>query len=70
MLDSNLAALYDVETKALKRAVKRNLDRFPPDFMFILTPDELKILRYQFGTSKNINGFNGLSVVIYNSNPL
>ncbi len=52
MLDFHLAELYDVETKTLKRAVKRNLDRFPTDFMFALTPDEYTPLRYQFGTLK------------------
>ena len=41
MLDSDLAALYQVETKALKQAVKRNLDRFPDDFMFELTKEEI-----------------------------
>lgn len=51
MLDSDLAELYQLETKALKRAVKRNLDRFPKDFMFELTKEEDKNLRYQFGTS-------------------
>ena len=51
MLDSDLAELYEVETKSLKRAVKRNIERFPPDFMFELTKDELEDWRYQFGTS-------------------
>lgn len=51
LLDFDLAVLYDVETKYLKRAVKRNIDRFPPDFMFILTKDEYEFsLRCQFGT--------------------
>ena len=40
MLDRELAFLYDVETKLLNRAMKRNSQRFPPDFMFQLTPDE------------------------------
>jgi hypothetical protein len=52
MLDADLAALYGTETKALKRAVRRNIKRFPPDFMFELTKEEFEILRYQFGTSK------------------
>lgn len=52
MLDFDLAALYGVQTKALNRAVARNLDRFPPDFMFVLTADELEILRFHFGTSR------------------
>ncbi|MFC1844619.1 ORF6N domain-containing protein [Thermodesulfobacteriota bacterium] len=51
MMDRDLAELYDVETKQLKRAVRRNIDRFPGDFMFELTDDELEILRCQFGTS-------------------
>lgn len=44
MLDFDLAKLYQVETKALKQAVRRNLDRFPEDFMFTLTPEEHKLL--------------------------
>ncbi len=47
MLDSDLAQLYRVETKYLKRQVKRNIDRFPSDFMFELTPEEVEILRCQ-----------------------
>jgi len=52
MLDRDLAELYGVETKQLKRAVKRNLDRFPPDFMFELSTDEYDALRCQTGTLK------------------
>lgn len=55
MLDSDLAKLYDVETKALKRAVRRNIDRFPDDFMFQLTESEQENLRYQIGTSSSAN---------------
>jgi hypothetical protein len=51
MFDVDLAALYGVQTKQLSRAVKRNLDRFPADFMFQLTPEEAEILRCQIGTS-------------------
>ena len=51
MLDSDLAALYGVETKALKRAVRRNINRFPEDFMFELSIEELAYLRCQIGTS-------------------
>ena len=51
MLDADLAALYGVETKALVRAVKRNADRFPGDFMFQLVEKELENLRCHFGTS-------------------
>jgi len=57
MLDSDLAKLYCVETKALVRAVKRNIDRFPDDFMFQLTAEEHHaFLRCQFGTSKRGSG--------------
>ena len=51
MLDKDLAELYQVETKVLNQAVKRNIDRFPTDFMFQLTKKELLNLRYQFGIS-------------------
>ena len=51
MLDSDLANLYGVETKNLKRAVKRNIERFPDDFMFELNKEEMEILRCQIGTS-------------------
>jgi len=51
MLDRDLAELYGVDTKQLKRAVRRNERRFPPDFAFGLTQDEFGILRSQFGTS-------------------
>ncbi len=51
MLDSDLAELYDVETKQLKRQVKRNIERFPEDFMFELTEFETNNLRSQIGTS-------------------
>ena len=52
MLDSDLAALYNVETKQLKRAVNRNIERFPDDFMFKLTKGEYLVLRRHFGTLK------------------
>ncbi|MGQ0828637.1 MAG: ORF6N domain-containing protein [Bacteroidota bacterium] len=51
MLDFHLGELYGVETKALKRAVNRNVRRFPSDFMFELTKSEFENLRYQFDTS-------------------
>ena len=51
MLDRDLAALYSVETKMLKRAVKRNIERFPDDFMFQLIKEEFDNLRCQNGTS-------------------
>ncbi len=50
MLDRDLAELYGVETGQLKRAVRRNVDRFPSDFMFVLTIKENNSLRCQFGT--------------------
>src|SRR6266850_1243426 len=51
MLDADLAALYNVETRILVRNVKRNLDRFPPDFMFQVSSNEFKTLRSQIGIS-------------------
>ena len=56
MLDSELAILYGVETKTLVRAVKRNQDRFPEDFMFQLQDPEWENLRYQIGTSSSWGG--------------
>lgn len=52
MLDKDLAELYEVETKQLKRQVNRNINRFPEDFMFQLTSNEYEVLRSQFGTLK------------------
>jgi len=52
MLDFDLADLYDTETKRLKEAVRRNINRFPLDFMFELSPKEWEILRTQFATSR------------------
>ncbi len=51
ILDSDLARLYMVETKAMNRAIGRNTDRFPGDFMFRLSPQEAENLRCQIGTS-------------------
>ncbi len=51
MFDKDLAKLYGVATKVLNQAVKRNIDRFPSDFMFLLTPQEVTSLRSQFVTS-------------------
>ncbi len=56
MLDSDLAVLYQVETKALNKAVKRNMRRFPEDFMFQLNQQEVESLRFQIGTSKESRG--------------
>ncbi len=55
MLDRDLAELYGVETKYLKRQVRRNIKRFPNDFMFEMTKEELKNWRSQFGTSNSYN---------------
>ena len=56
MLDEDLAKLYEIETGALNRAVKRNLDRFPDFFMFQLTEDEWNSLRCQIGISNDRKG--------------
>lgn len=56
MLDADLARLYRVETGALTRAVRRNLVRFPPDFMFQLTTEEYENLKCQFGISSRWGG--------------
>jgi hypothetical protein len=54
MMDSDIADLYGVETKTLKRAVRRHLNRFPSDFMFEMTKIELENWRNQFGTSNSV----------------
>lgn len=56
LLDFDLAALYGVQTKNPNKAVKRNLERFPGDFMFQVTSEELRSLRFQIGTSKGRGG--------------
>ncbi|MEG2759008.1 MAG: ORF6N domain-containing protein [Rikenellaceae bacterium] len=56
ILDRDLADLYQVETKAINRAVKRNIERFPDRFMFQLTKEEIS--RYQFGTMNGVRGTN------------
>jgi hypothetical protein len=58
ILDSDLAALYCVETKRLNEVVKRNIKRFPPDFMFTLSKEEYEILRCKISTSKLGSGGN------------
>ncbi|MFH1874879.1 MAG: ORF6N domain-containing protein [Pseudomonadota bacterium] len=67
MLDSDLAKLYDVQTKAINRAVKRNRKRFPSDFVFQLTNQEVAALRCHFGTSKfpNMLGVGGRRYLPY-----
>jgi len=56
ILDADLATLYGVETRVLVQAVKRNLERFPPDFMFQLTTQEFTVLRSQSVTSRGWGG--------------
>jgi len=62
MLDRDLAELYNVETKILKRAVRRNIDRFPNDFMFSLTREEIMrisqiVISSEIKFSKSVRGF-------------
>ena len=56
MLDTDLAEMYEVEVSQLKRQVRRNIDRFPKDFMFELTPEEVSSLRCQNGILKSGRG--------------
>ena len=67
MLDVDLAALYEVETGVLNRVVKRNVDRFPEDFMFQLTLEETERLRCQNGISKPVSrlAFSSKSAVLH-----
>ncbi len=69
MLDRDLAALYETENKALNQAVKRNLKRFPPDFMFQLTKEEYDSLRFQFETLNNSQTQKSLRSQIVTLNP-
>ena len=62
MLDFELAMLYGVETKALNQAVKRNINRFPDDFMFQLTKSELEALRSQIVTANSIDNQKDISL--------
>ncbi|KQR72620.1 ORF6N domain-containing protein [Pedobacter sp. Leaf176] len=55
MLDFDLALLYEVETKVLNQAVKRNIERFPDDFMFKLTNEEFENLRFQIENNQNMS---------------
>jgi len=59
MLDSDVAMLYQYETKNINKAVKRNIDRFPEEFCFQLTEKEFQTLRFQIGTSKQNEEFRG-----------
>ncbi len=66
MLDSDLAALYCVETRSLNQSVKRNIERFPDDFMFQLTTEEWNTLKSQFVTSRYTNIQNELALTSQN----
>ena len=68
MLDSDLARLYDVETKRLNEQVKRNVDRFPADFMFKLSDEEYDILRSQFATSSSEHGGRRYQPLVFTEN--
>jgi hypothetical protein len=68
MLDSDLAKLYGVETGALNRQVKRNLDRFPEDFMFQISEDEGDSLRCQIGISKHGKGGRRYQPLVFTEN--
>lgn len=60
MLDSDLAGLYNVETRIINQAIKRNIERFPEDFMFQLSNEEWQNLRSQFVTSKKSRNYPGI----------
>lgn len=64
MLDFDLAALYDVEIRVLNQAVKRNIKRFPKDFMFQLTKDEFESLRFQIETLESSNSLTSQIVTL------
>ena len=64
MLDFDLAQLYEVETKVLNQAVKRNIKRFPGDFMFQLTKEEFEVLSFQIETFKSINSLRSQIVTL------
>jgi phage regulator Rha-like protein len=70
MLDRDLAALYEVETKVLNQAVKRNIKRFPADFMFQLTWEEFESLRFQIETLETSDGLRSQFVTSKGKNPL
>ena len=59
MLDYDLAEIYGYEVKRLNEQVKRNIARFPEDFMFQLTKDEIDFVKSQFATSRNYNMYEG-----------
>ena len=59
MLDSDLSDIYGYELKAMNQQVKRNIERFPEDFMFQLTKDEVELVKSQFVTSRENTFFSG-----------
>jgi hypothetical protein len=68
MLDSDLAKLYGVETRRLNEQVRRNIDRFPEDFMFRLTQEEHTVLKSQFATSKSGRGGKQKQPLVFTEN--
>ena len=70
MLDSDLAILYGVETRRLNEQVKRNIDRFPPDFMFQLTKEENEYLKSQIATSNPGRGGKQKLPMVFTENGL
>jgi len=70
MLDFDLAQLYEVETKVLNQAVKRNIKRFPEDFMFQLTKEEFEALRFQIDTLENADSIRSQFVTLENNTSL
>ncbi len=68
MLDSDLARLYGIETKQLNRQVRRNLSRFPEDFMFQLNAQEYKSLKCQIGTSNDGRGGKQKQPLVFTEN--
>ena len=69
MLDFDLAQLYEVETKVLNQAVKRNIKRFPEDFMFQLTKEEFESLRSQIETLENADSIRSQIVTLEKQKP-
>jgi len=70
MLDFDLSQLYEVETKVLNQAVKRNIKRFPEDFMFQLTKEEFEALRFQIETLENADSIRSQIVTLENNTSL
>ncbi len=70
MLDSDLASLYGIETKVLNQSVRRNLKRFPEDFMFQLTSEEYLVLKSQIVTSKLGSGGKQKQPLVFTENGL